>query len=70
MTTSTDSKITFRYLAIGFTGAIACMTALFIYGLVIQSQGLLVMSSTIAALSGAVWFSTYASVKKKERESA
>lgn len=70
MNTSTNFKTTSRYLAIGFTGAIICMTALFIYGLVIQSQGLLVVSSTIAVLSGAAWSSTYASMKKKERDLA
>lgn len=69
MKTSTNPKTTSRYVAIGFAGAIACMIALFIYGLVIQSQGLVVMASSMGSLSGALWSATYASMKKKERES-
>lgn len=70
MNTSTNPKSTAIYVTIGYTGAILCMIALFIYGLVIQSQGLVVMASSIGALSGALWSATYASMKKKERASA
>lgn len=70
MNTSTNPTSTSRYVSIGYTGAILCMSTLFIYGLVIQSQGLVVMASSIGALSGALWSATYTSMKKKERASA
>lgn len=70
MKTSTNLKTISHGIAIGYTGAIVCMIALFIYGLITQSQGLVVMASSMGALSGALWSATYVSMKKKERESA
>lgn len=54
-----------QFAWIGFALGIACMAALFVYGLIAGIQPLLVMSSSTAALLGAVWASTVASAKKR-----
>ncbi|MFF5793557.1 hypothetical protein ACFY5D_16045 [Paeniglutamicibacter sp. NPDC012692] len=55
-----------RYAWIGFAMGIACMAALFIYGLVIRQPGLIVMSSSLAAVLGATWGATRVVLKKRE----
>ncbi|GAA5227080.1 hypothetical protein [Paeniglutamicibacter antarcticus] len=52
---------------LGFAMGIASMAALFIYGLTSHSQGMLVMSSSMAALLCAVWATTSAVTRKKSR---
>lgn len=56
-----------QYAWIGFAMGIACMAALFFYGLVSSTPGMLVMSSSMAAMLGAVWVSTSATARKKNR---
>lgn len=56
-----------QYAWIGFAMGIACMAALFIYGLVSSTPGMLVTSSSTAAMLGAVWASTSATARKKNR---
>lgn len=56
-----------KYLWIGPVLGIACMAGLFIYGLVGDIPQLLVMSSSLAAMLGAIWASTTAAAKKKAR---
>lgn len=56
-----------RYAWLGFAMGIASMVALFTYGLISQSQGMLVMSSSMAALLGAAWAATSLATRKKAR---
>ncbi|GAA4373582.1 hypothetical protein [Paeniglutamicibacter cryotolerans] len=54
-----------QYAWTGYVLGIACMAGLFIYALVGEIPQLLVMSSIMAALLGAVWSSTSVPAKKK-----
>lgn len=55
-----------RYAWIGFAMGIACMVGLFIHGLAIGQPGLVVISSSCAALMGAIWSATHVAAKKRE----
>ncbi len=68
-TTATPHRVNgAQYAWIGFAMGIACMAALFIYGLVSSTPGMLVMSSSMAAMLGAVWVSTSATARKTSRQ--
>ena len=56
-----------RYAWLGFAMGIASMAALFIYGLINQSLGMLLMSSSMAGLLCAVWVATGTATRNKSR---
>lgn len=66
METTTNNRVNgAQHAWIGYVLGLACMAGLFIYGLTLETPGLLVMSSSMAALLGAVWASTSAAARKK-----
>lgn len=67
MNTTKNSNPGTRYAWTGYAAAIACMIALFIYGLIQNNQGMVVMASSVAALSGATWAATSAAKNKKQQ---
>ena len=61
---SSNSRTGTRYAWIGFAMGIACMAGLFIFGLAIRQPGLVVMSSSLAAVLGAAWSATHVATSK------
>lgn len=59
-----------RWLWIGPTAGIACMVALFTYGLAIDAAPLAVIATSVAAVLGAVWASTHAALEAKSEKAA
>ncbi|MDN5905928.1 MAG: hypothetical protein ACTHZK_11550 [Arthrobacter sp.] len=59
-----------RYAWIGFALGIACMVALFVYGLITGKPQLMVIASSVAALLGVVWASTSAAAQAATRRRA
>ncbi|ASN40175.1 MAG: hypothetical protein ABWX63_04160 [Paeniglutamicibacter terrestris] len=57
-----------QFAWIGFAMGIACMVGLFIYGLISSTAGLLVMSSSVAAMLGALWVSTSVAARKRAQK--
>lgn len=57
-----------QFAWIGFAMGIACMVGLFIYRLISSIPGLLVMSSSVAAVLGALWVSTSFAARKKAQK--
>ena len=66
MNNSKQTQSGARYAWIGFAMGIACMAGLFVHGLAIGQPGLVVISSSLAAVLGATWSATHVAIKKRE----
>ncbi|GAA4657273.1 hypothetical protein [Arthrobacter cryoconiti] len=69
MNTNTRDNGT-RFVWMGFAAGLACMLALFIYGLVRGSAPMLVMASSVGVVLGSTWTATSVALKKRAREAA
>jgi hypothetical protein len=58
-------RVSLRWLWVGPVCALACMVALTVYGLVSDQPGLVVLASTIAAVSGGVWASSHVALQRR-----
>ncbi|GAA1499053.1 hypothetical protein [Paeniglutamicibacter kerguelensis] len=65
MNNSKQTQTGARYAWIGFAMGIACMAGMFNRGLAIGQPGLVVMSSSLAAVLGATWSTTHVALKMR-----